>query len=73
MKAERKELSAWLYGHIDYLDVFDEPHVTTFCALYWPFESTNVLCDRHNEIDPQAVGPESGEIDPSLADPLRFP
>jgi hypothetical protein len=53
LKAERKELNAWLYGEIDYLDVFDEPHKTTFCGLYWPFEAVNINCDRHNEIDPK--------------------
>jgi hypothetical protein len=41
----------YLYGHVDYEDVFDNPHTTTFC-LTWA-SGTSSYCDRHNEIDPQ--------------------
>lgn len=50
--AERKEINAWYYGHIDYSDIFNERHHTTFCFLWWPFEQRSIMCDRHNEIDP---------------------
>jgi len=39
----------YLYGHIDYRDIFDEPHKTTFC-LEWT-SGTSAYCGRHNEID----------------------
>jgi hypothetical protein len=52
LQAERKELNAFYYGHIEYSDIFNERHHTTFCFLYWPFEQRSIVCDRHNEIDP---------------------
>jgi hypothetical protein len=53
VRAEKKEANAWLYGHIDYSDIFNERHQTTFCLLYWPFEQKSIFCDRHNEMDPE--------------------
>lgn len=54
--AEQGAKSAFVYGHISYLDIFDKYRTTTFCFLYGgrianPTGST--LCDRHNEIDPE--------------------
>jgi hypothetical protein len=41
----------YLYGHIDYLDMFRERHTTTFC-LTWA-SGVSSYCPRHNEIDPK--------------------
>jgi hypothetical protein len=45
------QTTLYLYGHIDYLDVFREKHMTTYC-LSWA-SGTSAYCDRHNEIDPK--------------------
>lgn len=42
----------YLYGHIEYRDVFSERHVSTFC-LSWT-SGVSGYCARHNEIDPPA-------------------
>jgi hypothetical protein len=49
-RAERQELTAFLYGHIEYSDVFDKKRHTNFCYLWLPGGSA--LCERYNEIDP---------------------
>jgi hypothetical protein len=52
MQAERKGLNAFLYGHIEYLDIFGYSRRTNFCFLYNQ-PGGLVLCDRYNEIDPR--------------------
>ena len=44
----------YIYGHIDYCDVFDQPHSTAFCIIYMKDAGTALpLCDRYNgEIHP---------------------
>ena len=45
----------FLYGHIDYCDIFNLPHSTVFCFRYVPNSGTlHLSCDRHNgEAKPQ--------------------
>lgn len=45
----------FLYGHIDYCDIFGEPHTTAYCFIYVPNGGLNLpLCDRYNgEIAPK--------------------
>jgi hypothetical protein len=45
----------FLYGHIDYCDIFNLPHSTIFCFRYVPNSGTlHLSCDRHNgEAKPQ--------------------
>ena len=49
----RKERSVFIYGHIDYIDVFDKPQTTKFCYQYFPVEvgigHSLVVYDEHNE------------------------
>jgi hypothetical protein len=44
----------YLYGHLDYCDVFGKPRATGFCFIYVPNVGEKLpLCDRHNgEIEP---------------------
>jgi hypothetical protein len=49
--AERREKSAFFYGHIEYRDAFGERRRTNFCYLY--ISGGSPLCDRYNEIDPK--------------------
>jgi hypothetical protein len=52
-RAQRKEFDAFLFGHIEYVDMFNKKRRTDFCFLYlWTGAH---LCDRHNEIDPPKV------------------
>lgn len=53
--ADTKKYSVFIYGHIDYCDVFNEPHSTAFCYKYIKNAGTNIpLCDRYNgEIRPK--------------------
>jgi hypothetical protein len=48
VQAQRNELSAVLYGQIEYQDVFDETRKTQFCWIL--AATTNALCDRYNDV-----------------------
>jgi hypothetical protein len=50
MQAQRSELSAFFYGHIDYVDVFRKSRRTNFC--YFLTADGAYHCDRNNELDP---------------------
>jgi hypothetical protein len=43
----------FIYGHVDYCDIFNKPHSTAYCFLYVPHGGLHLpLCDRFNgEID----------------------
>jgi hypothetical protein len=41
----------YLYGHIEYSDIFKEHHSTTFCVNW--ISGLSAACDRHNEVDPE--------------------
>jgi hypothetical protein len=50
--ARNKTALLWVFGHIDYVDIFDAPQTTTFCYLYEPWqnqEKLSVACGRHND------------------------
>jgi hypothetical protein len=51
-RAVQRELNAFLYGRIDYFDVFDNRRTSNFCILWVPFQQAAFHCNRHNEIDP---------------------
>jgi hypothetical protein len=47
--AIKKQTTLFLYGHIDYCDIFGEPHSTAFCFKYVPNGGLSLpKCDRHN-------------------------
>jgi len=52
-RARNKQLNAFMYGFIRYMDIFNEPHRTNFCFLYVPTTGTSLFCNRHNELDPK--------------------
>lgn len=45
----------YIYGHVDYCDIFDTPHSTGFCFVYVPHAGDHLpICDRYNgEIRPR--------------------
>jgi hypothetical protein len=47
----------FLYGHVDYCDIFREPHTTAYCFMYIPNAGLHLpLCDRYNgEIAPKGT------------------
>ena len=47
---EKGERAGYLYGHIDYVDIFDSPRRTNFCFSITA--AVAVICDRYNDIDP---------------------
>jgi hypothetical protein len=45
----QKRGSLYLYGHIDYCDVFGKPRSVGYCYIYVPDVGEQLpLCDRHN-------------------------
>ncbi len=52
-RCRKKEVAVFIYGHIDYIDVFDKPQTTKFCYQYFPVEvgigHSLVVYDEHNE------------------------
>lgn len=52
----------FLYGHVDYCDIFGEAHTTAFCFKYVPNAGVNLpLCDRYNgEIAPKSTCENQG-------------
>jgi hypothetical protein len=52
-RAVQRELNAFLYGHLDYLDIFNIRRQSTFCFLWLPAQQMALNCSRHNEIDPE--------------------
>jgi hypothetical protein len=48
-RALRKEGSAFVYGHIDYVDVFGAPHQTLFCFYYDEVTGEFEPHEEHNE------------------------
>ena len=52
-RCRRKDATLFIYGHIDYVDIFDRPHVSQFCYQYFPVEvgigHSLVMYDEHNE------------------------
>jgi hypothetical protein len=52
--AGAKRSTLFIYGHIDYCDIFNEPHSTAFCFKYFQNAGSLPICDRYNgEIAPQ--------------------
>jgi hypothetical protein len=51
-RADRGELNAFLYGNIDYFDVFNYPRRSNYCLIWLSTLHASLFCDRHNEIDP---------------------
>ena len=45
--AVNKEKSLFIYGHVDYCDIFNEPHSTAFCYRYMPNSDNGHLSCRH--------------------------
>ena len=41
-------------GNVQYWDIFNECHVTTFCAAYDANDNVFKLCSANNEIDPRS-------------------
>jgi hypothetical protein len=50
-----KKFTLFIYGHVDYCDVFKQPHSTAFCFKYVQNEGTHLpICDRYDgEIPPK--------------------
>jgi hypothetical protein len=55
-----KKITLFLFGHVDYCDIFNEAHSTAFCFIYVPNVGSNLpLCDRFNgEIKPRSDCPQ---------------
>lgn len=53
--AAAQKFTLFIYGHVDYCDVFDQPHSTAFCFRYIPNAGLHLpICDRFNgEIPPR--------------------
>jgi hypothetical protein len=51
-RAVQRELNAFLYGRIDYFDVFSKRRTSNFCLLWIPSQQAAFHCSRHNELDP---------------------
>jgi hypothetical protein len=48
-EAVAQQSVVFLYGHIDYCDIFNSPHSTVYCFRYVPNSGTlHLSCDRHN-------------------------
>lgn len=43
--------SIYYFGEINYLDVFDRPHVTLFCGIYAPTKKAFDACPWYNDAD----------------------
>jgi hypothetical protein len=52
-RVRKNEIALFLYGHIDYVDVFDKDHTTNFCYQYFPCDigmgHSLIMYDEHNE------------------------
>lgn len=52
IRAREHQASMYIYGHIDYKDVFDKPRTTPFCFRYAPDTTDEAhrfpLCPEHN-------------------------
>jgi hypothetical protein len=52
INARSKKTILWVFGHIDYVDIFDATRVTTFCYVYEPWRDPEQLysaCGRQND------------------------
>ncbi|MBI1866714.1 MAG: hypothetical protein HYS06_00150 [Methylocystis sp.] len=52
ISARNKQSIMFLYGHIDYVDIFDKPQTTIFCYIYEPWaEDSRIFepCPKHND------------------------
>ena len=54
----KKELTTYVYGRIDYRDIFGVPHWATFCNEYvlehvalMPEKFFWTICDKYNDVD----------------------
>lgn len=50
-QTENGGISGFLYGRINYMDIFNKSRSTTFCIRIFPVYSE--LCEKHNETDPK--------------------
>lgn len=52
-RAQRREVTVYIYGHADYVDVFDDPHVCTFCYEFMPDQPSHAFrtYKEHNDTD----------------------
>lgn len=54
LKAARKKSSLYIYGHIDYTDIYGKDHHSNFCYVYQPYEPRLpdlIPYSSHNEAD----------------------
>jgi hypothetical protein len=53
ISARDKKIVLFIYGHIDYVDIFDKLQTTTFCYVYNPWASDEKMFMpyyKHNDI-----------------------
>jgi hypothetical protein len=53
ISAREKKIVLFIYGHIDYIDIFDKLQTTTFCYVYAPWASDEKMFMpyyKHNDI-----------------------
>lgn len=55
----RRIVTVYVYGRIDYADVFGRAHWSTFCVYYDPAKKAPIAANEHNDSDDEGAAPQA--------------